>query len=270
MNESRSSRQSFLGESAAEAIARCRVGVVGLGGGGSHVVQQLAHVGFRRYILFDPDVVKDHNLNRLVGATAADAENERPKLEVAERLIRGLNPDPEIEPHDCRWQEEPVGLQACDLIFGCVDGLQERVELEACARRYLIPYIDIGLTVGVVDDEPPRMSGQVVLTMPDGPCLRCLHVVTEPLLAREAAQYGDAGIRPQVVWANGVLASTAVGLAVELLTGWTRSRRAFACLQYNGNAGTVVPHPRLAYLNLPEHCPHFPPENVGPARFTRL
>lgn len=270
MNESRSSRQSFLGEHAAEAIGRCRVAVVGLGGGGSHVIQQLAHVGFRRYVPFDPDTVKEVNLNRLVGATNADVEAKRPKVEVAERMIRGLVADAEIEPHSCRWQEEPTALQACDVVFGCVDGLQERVELEACARRYLIPYIDIGLTVGVVGDEAPRMSGQAVLTTPEGPCLRCLHVVTEPLLAREAALYGDAGIRPQVVWANGVLASTAVGLAVELLTGWTRVRRSFACLQYDGNAHKLVPHPRLAHLSLPARCPHFPLEAVGPARFTPL
>lgn len=270
MVDSRRSRQSFLGDRAAEIISRCKVGVVGLGGGGSHIVQQLAHVGFEHFVPFDLDRVEDHNLNRLVGATTADAMSARAKTEIAERVIRGLTETPDIDPHPCRWQERPEALQACDLIFGCLDGLEERAELEACARRCLIPYIDIGLTVRVVADEAPQMSGQIVLTTPGSPCLRCLRIITEASLAEEAAEYGDAGIRPQVVWANGVLASTAVGLAVDLLTGWTRSRRTFAYLLYDGNLGTVVPHPRLAYLTLPEHCPHFPVEEVGPACFTPL
>jgi hypothetical protein len=47
-------------------------------------------------------------------------------------------------------------------------------------------------------------------------------------LAAEAARHGDAGGRPQVVWPNGALASTAVGLAVDLVTGWTRKNRSYA------------------------------------------
>lgn len=270
MGVKRSSRQSFLGEESDAIFARTRVAIVGGGGGGSHIAQQLAHVGFRNYAVFDHDRVEDHNLNRMVGATTEDAVCERPKVEVAERVIRGLVADANVEVHRCRWQERPEALQACDLIFGCVDGFREREELQICARRYLIPYIDIGMTVTIVGDEPPQISGQVILVTPDGPCLRCLRFITEENLAREAAQYGDAGVRPQVVWSNGVLASTAVGLGVDLITHWTRNPRRFVYLLYDGNLGTVAVHPRLELLKLPEPCPHFPPDAVGPVRFTPL
>ena len=66
----RYSRQSFLGPDAQERIERAVVGVVGLGGGGSHIVQQLAHIGFQRYVLYDDDAVEDTNLNRLIGSCA--------------------------------------------------------------------------------------------------------------------------------------------------------------------------------------------------------
>lgn len=266
----RSSRQSFLGPEPDDLFARCRVGIVGVGGGGSHIAQQLAHVGFQRFVSFDPDHVEDHNLNRLVGATEEDAACGRLKVEVVERVILGLVPDAQVEKHPQRWQEAPETLEACDLIFGCVDGFREREELQVCARRYLIPYIDIGLTVKSVGDEPPQMSGQVILVTPDGPCLRCLQFITEARLAEEAAEYGDAGIRPQVVWANGVLASTAVGLAVDLLTNWTRRPRRYAYLAYDGNLGTVGVHPKVPHLNLPCECPHFPPNAVGTVRFMAL
>jgi hypothetical protein len=47
----------------------------------------------------------------------------------------------------------------------------------------------------------------------------------------EAEKYGAAGSRPQVVWPNGVLASTAVGLAVQLLTPWHPKPPAFTFLE---------------------------------------
>lgn len=56
-------------------------------------------------------------------------------------------------------------------------------------------------------------------------------------IASSAALYGNAGHRPQVVWPNGVLASTAVGLAVDLVTNWTRNGRSNAYLAYDRNQG---------------------------------
>ena len=69
--------------------------MIGLGGGGSHIVQQLAHLGVQNFVLYDDDRVdaEGTNLNRLVGATLKDSEAETLKVDVAERLIRGLNPN---------------------------------------------------------------------------------------------------------------------------------------------------------------------------------
>jgi hypothetical protein len=258
----RYSRQSFLGPDAEDIIRRAVVGVVGLGGGGSHVVQHLGHLGFRNYVLYDPDAVEESNLNRLVGATEQDAKLGAPKVEVAERVIKGLQASATVTARRVRWQEEPGPLRGCDLIFGCLDGFTERRELETCARRYLIPLIDIGMDVNHVGDEPPRMAGQVILSMPEHPCMTCIGFLNQTTLAREAARYGAAGPRPQVVWPNGVLASTAVGIAVDLLTDWTRSLRGLAYLSYDGNRGTVLPHVRCGFAK-DARCTHFSGGDVG-------
>jgi len=60
------------------------------------------------------------------------------------------------------------------------------------------------------------ISGQVILSLPDGPCLRCCHLITNERLQREAERYGAAGHRPQVVWPLAVLASTAVAHTLRL------------------------------------------------------
>jgi len=125
------------------------------------------------------------------------------------------------------------------------------------------------MDVHLADDEAPRMGGQVILSMPGSPCMTCLGFLNGASLAREAARYGDAGPHPQVVWPNGVLASTAVGIAVDLLTDWTRSLRGPVYLLYNGNDGTVTKHLRLVYYPSGE-CPHFPASQAGDPVFKRL
>ena len=80
-------RQSFLGSDSDATLWRLRVAIVGLGGGGSHIAQQLAHVGVGKFVLIDPDVVEDSNLNRLVGAGARDAIKHTPKVQVLKRVI---------------------------------------------------------------------------------------------------------------------------------------------------------------------------------------
>jgi hypothetical protein len=261
MSNERYSRQSFLGPDAQERIEHTVVGIVGLGGGGSHIVQQLAHIGFQHYVLYDPDRVEESNLNRMVGATERDMLVARRKVKVALRLIRGLQPKALIETYAKQWQEEPLALRKCDLIFGCIDGLGNRRDLEATARRYLIPYIDIGLDVHQAGKEPCIMAGQVVLSMPGNPCMHCMGVIQERGLAREGRRYGDAGPRPQVIWANGVLASTGVGIAIDLLTDWTCQLRSPVYLQYFGNEWTVQPSPRLEFAATT--CKHYPITNVG-------
>lgn len=265
----RYARQSFLGPTSQETIERVRVGVVGLGGGGSHGVQQLAHVGFRHTRGFDGDVVDDTNLNRLVGARANDVGNGTSKTESAERLVRGLLPDAEVVMYRGRWQDAPDLLRGCDVVIGCVDSFAARRELEVACRRYLIPYVDIGMDVSLVESEPPRMAGQVILSMPGEPCLFCLGFLTEERLAQEAARYGAAGERPQVVWPNGVLASTAIGVVMDIVTGWTRQQDRVVYLSYDGNTGEVKPHVRLRYLQV-RACHHYGAADLGDPILRRL
>jgi molybdopterin/thiamine biosynthesis adenylyltransferase len=260
-------RQSFLGPGAQKKIERVTAGVVGLGGGGSHIVQQLAHIGFKEYAIYDPQTADESNLNRLVGAGVEDVGCD--KIKIARRMIKRLQPHAKISLHRLRWQEDPEPLMGCDLVFGCLDTFQDRDELETFCRRHLILYIDIGMDVHQVKDDPPRMAGQVILSAPGRPCMKCLGFITPEKLALEAAKYGVAGPRPQVVWPNGVLASSAVGIAINSLTNWTAGREAPFYLSYDGNRNTVVDHPRLRY-GIPDRCPHYQFAGAGTPRIISL
>ncbi|HYX10008.1 MAG TPA: ThiF family adenylyltransferase [Bacteroidales bacterium] len=260
MNENRSSRQSFLGNHSELLFQSVKVAVVGLGGGGSHIIQQLAHIGFDKYVIYDPQKVEETNLNRMVGATSYDVGVY--KSTVMKRVIRNLRENPSIRIYNSNWQANPETLREADIIIGCLDSFSERRDLEATARRYLIPYLDIGMDVfPSISGQPPRMVGQIILSLPGKACMQCLGYLNETSLAKEAAQYGAAGYHPQVVWANGILASTAVGIGIQLLTGWTGSTKPIIYLSYDGNLNTLNPHPRLKFVD--QECTHYPFQNIG-------
>jgi molybdopterin/thiamine biosynthesis adenylyltransferase len=159
----RHSRQSFLGRDSEQILRGLTIGVAGLGGGGSHIVQQLAHIGVGKLVIADPDQVEDSNLNRLVGATAADVQAATLKTVASERLARGINPGIVVTSVTDRWQAGHMHLRGCACIFGCVDSWSERDQLERFARRFLIPYIDIGMDIHELGDDEFTISGQVFL-----------------------------------------------------------------------------------------------------------
>lgn len=256
-------RQSFLGSHAQAVFRNARVGVVGLGGGGSHIVQQLAHLGVRHVYAFDGDRTEATNLNRNVGSTLFDARSQARKFDVAWRVHHALVPDSAFGGHPGRWQESADLLASCDLVFGCLDTFEARRELEAECRRHLIPYIDIGMDVHQVGDDPPRMAGQVILSVPGGPCMKCIDFLNEETLAQEAARYGDTGGRPQVVWANGILSSAAIGIGVDVLTGWTCSAKPIVYLSLDANKNTMKEHPDLRFFEN-KGCDHYPLDQTGP------
>jgi hypothetical protein len=256
----RHSRQSFLGVNSAELLRNATIGIVGLGGGGSHVVQQLAHIGIGRVLLFDPDRLELSNLNRLVGGTASEVEAQTEKVEIARRLFVSVNPSAEVHAYAAQWQMAANALREADIVVSCVDSYAARQDLEVTARRFLMPLVDIGMDVHLVE-ERPHMTGQVILSLPGGPCFRCLGFLTDENLRQEADLYGAAGGRPQVVWTNGVLASLAVGLVVDLLTGWQRRSYRAEYLHFDANEHVVSRSPRLEFA--PKTCRHFAADFVG-------
>jgi molybdopterin-synthase adenylyltransferase len=239
--------------------------MIGLGGGGSHIAQQCAHIGLLNYRLADPDEIEDSNLNRLVGATALDVAMRLDKVLIAERTIRGIRPEARVRRFKRSWHDVMGELKACDVIFACVDSFIERQLIESFCRRYRIVLIDIGMTVRK-EGEEAAIYGQVVTSIPGLPCFRCMGFLNDENLKQEADKYGDAGAGPQVVWSNGVLASLAVGQLLTAVSDWNTTGVQALYLEYDGNRHTVQ-ESQLSQLLRNHQCPHFPIEEVGDVSF---
>jgi len=258
----RSQRQSFLGADSDYTLSRAVVAIVGLCGGGSHVAPQLAHIGATNFRLFDPDHVDYSNLNRMLGSTPADAAMGRSKTDVIREQILRINPSVTVELFAKKWQEEHTRLRDCTAVFGCVDSFEQRGELEAYCRRFLIPYIDIGMDVEKLSERHYSISGQVILSLPGYPCMWCMGFLNKTRIAQEQERYGDAGDRPQVIWPNGLLASTAVGKFMGLVTPWQKPQELVLFTEYDGNRHLMHPSRTLDHLASTQ-CRHYPLCDTG-------
>lgn len=255
------SRQSFLGPSFDDARKSAVIGTLGLGGGGSHIVQQLAHLGFENFELIDPQAIDASNLNRLVGGSQIDVDMVTPKVMIAERLIRSVRPGAVVHRHQANWHQSLEVIKGCDIVFGCLDSFVQRDMLESFCRRYRILLIDMGMAVKEIQGDF-RISGQVIASVPGRPCMRCMGFINDEVLKREAEDYGDTGPAPQVVWANGTLASTAVGLLLAALSDWNKAGLGPLYLEYDGNAHSVRPS-AIGQALTGHKCNHYPEHEVG-------
>ena len=248
-------RQSFLGADSEIVLSRSRAALVGLGGGGSHVAQQLAHIGLGNFLLIDPDIIEDTNLNRLVGATQEDVKLGVPKVDIAERVIRGVNPSAEVVKRKASWTEVTAELRDVDVIFACVDSMICRSELESCCAT--IPDSSDRYRDGCPPGRAVSFQLAAKWCCPCRASPACAAWGWSPIktLANEAAKYGVAGGKPQVVWPNGTLASIAVGFFMKLMTPWESQKETPLLLEHDGDLQTVMPSNKLAYL--PAHCDHF-------------
>jgi hypothetical protein len=138
--------QAF-GEGTIDLLRSLTVGVVGCSGTGSFVAEQLARLGFHKLILVDPDRVEEKNLNRIVNASKEDAYLGRSKVQVLASAIARMGLGQEVLPlqNNLITREAVLALSECDIVFGCMDGVEGRHFLNRLCTFYLIPYFDVGV-----------------------------------------------------------------------------------------------------------------------------
>ncbi len=241
----------LFGADGQRSVASSSVGIVGLGGLGSHVAQQLAHLGVLSYTLIDSDHVSISNLNRLVGATSADAANTIAKVEVAERQIQSIQASASVQRvRDLESAPSArAALRSSTIVFGCVDNDEARLGLTDLCARTNKPYVDISTEIAT---DGSWYGGRLVWTSHGTGCLVCRGELDQHALAQ--AQMTDAqraaddriygvargdlgGTGPAVISINGVVASLAV---TEFIAWATGLRAPIPFLTYRGDLGTVT------------------------------
>lgn len=203
-------RHALMFGSVGQAIlSGLKVGIVGLGGGGSLISQALAHLGIGHIIGIDFDRTDLTNLPRNVGATRWDAlalltetgvpvlqrigrRFARHKVDVARRVARRANPKIRFDAVVGNIVDESTArlLADADFIFLASDTIQSRLVFNALVYQYLIPGAQVGAKVPVSEADgligDIFTASRIVLPYPHGGCLSCHELIPPGRVQEEA------------------------------------------------------------------------------------
>lgn len=132
----------LLGQEAMEKLRRSRVAVFGIGGVGGHVVEALARSGVGAFDLIDNDTVSITNINRQIIATLDSVGKY--KTEVMKERILSINPEAEIEIHNCFFlpeTQEMFDFSNYDYVVDAVDTVTAKIALVMACEEAKVPII---------------------------------------------------------------------------------------------------------------------------------
>jgi molybdopterin-synthase adenylyltransferase len=241
--------QAF-GEEGQRVIQSIKVGIIGVGGIGSLVGEQLARVGIRDLIVIDNDTIEASNVSRIIGSTLEDLGKHK-ALVVGQHLHSlGASNVKQITDSAIR-QEVLLQLRDRDLIFNCVDNDRTRAIINRFSHQYLIPIIDLGTRLDARKGEVTAAAGRVSIIGNDLTCLRCSHhlnperIRAESMPAEERSKLVKEGYVmgidepvPSVISINTVVAGLGVTSGLNLFIGLTGSSEVAGQI-YDATSGFV-------------------------------
>lgn len=229
----------MLGAAGQARLRQLRVGVIGLGGVGSLIVQSLAHLGIGQLLLADPERVELSNLSRVVGARRWDARwpwshprmpmwvrtlaqrLSARKTSIARRMIRRISPATRVDVYHANIAQAKIAsaFRDCDFLFLAADSAQSRLLFNALVHQYYVPGIQIGSKVVPGSDGSLQQAFSVIRRVwPGFGCLWCAGLIPAERLAWEAKSereqreqhYGVTEPDPSVITLNSIGAGHAV------------------------------------------------------------
>lgn len=204
----RYSRQLMLEEIGFEGMERLRaakVCVVGAGGIGNPVLNQLVGMGVGKIRVVDRDVIEVTNLHRQHLYT--DEDIGKVKVEAAVERLRKMNPGVDIEPVPTsvtKYTAESI-VKGFDVVIDALDSIDARYALNDACIKYNIPLIYAG-AIGV--------TGTVCTILPNqSACVKCRF---PELKEDEMPACSTEGVHPSILY---LVAGVEVSEAVKIIIG---------------------------------------------------
>jgi tRNA A37 threonylcarbamoyladenosine dehydratase len=186
--------QRLYGAVAARQFQAAHVGVVGVGGVGSWVVEALARNRIGRITLIDLDMVAESNTNRQI--QALEGAYGKAKVEVMAERIQAINPECRvhcIEDFVTQENVERLLTQDFSILIDAIDQSRVKAAMIAHCKRQDMPIISVGAAGGQIDPTRIRRADLAQTTQ-------------DPLLARVRSQLRREYAFPKAPKKFGVLA----------------------------------------------------------------
>ncbi len=199
---------SAIGEAGQKRIKAAKVVLVGCGALGTVSSEMLTRAGIGKLTLIDRDFVEESNLQRQSLFTEKDAQQGLPKAAVAERELRAINSDVEVEGviEDVTWQNIDRLCRDSDLIVDGTDNFETRFLMNDFAVKEEVPWI-YGACVGSYGVAFAFQANR-------SPCLQCLF--EQPTDVGTTETCDTAGILAPIVH---VIAAFQVAQSMKILVG---------------------------------------------------
>lgn len=223
------------------ALSNLKIGVVGAGGTGSAVAEQLIRLGVGTLYVFDGDNLDGSNLTRVHGSRHEQVGKK--KVRVVEESARQIGLNTSVIPVEkpITFRSAAELLKNCDIVFGCTDDQWGRSILTRLALYYYIPVFDMGVRIDSEHGLVKSVQGRVTTLMPGNACLFCRHRLDPNAVAAESIAATDpaaaARLRregyipemdtaaPAVISFTTAVASWAVCELLHRLTGFMTDER---------------------------------------------
>ena len=202
-----------IGEAGQQKLRNASVVVIGAGGLGCPVLQNLVAAGVGKIGIVDGDIIEETNLHRQLLYNLLDCGKS--KSNTAAEKIQLLNPDVEVEVFNTFFSKNNAFeiVANYQIIVDCTDTI---------AIRYLINDVSVHQKIPVVYASIYKFEGQVsVFNYKNGPSYRCLFPQKDNLdTVANCEVAGVLGVLPNTI---GALQATEVFKIIlgigEILTG---------------------------------------------------
>jgi hypothetical protein len=231
-------------------IEGLRVGIIGVGGIGSVVAEQIARLGVKDVVLIDDDQIETSNVSRMLGSTLRDIGKK--KVDVVASHLHSIGVSKVVPIHESAIQQRILQrLKDRDVIFSCVDNDRTRSILNRFSHQYLLPVIDMGTRLDAREGTITGAAGRNSVIGSGLTCLRCSHnlnaerIRAESMPANERSQQEKEGYvmgidepAPSVISINTIMAGLGVTSALNLFLDFTGDNLVTSQL-YDAKSGFV-------------------------------
>lgn len=223
-----------FGEALQYLVRDLNVGVVGCGGTGSAVIEELCRLGVGKLTIVDNQDFSSSNITRMHGSSLKD--KGIPKVTIMQHLASEIGLDTEIVPIYEKLDNPATAsqLKNCDIIFSCLDNIHfARAILNLITIYYGVPLIDCGIKFYTKESVLIDIFARIDLVTPYTSCLLCRKVIdlnisaAEMLGAEEYEKLVKEGYakelqddKIQAMPYNTLVASQAVIAFIQLLTNF--------------------------------------------------
>ena len=211
MNNNRYSRQTIfheIGEAGQARLGRSFAVIIGCGALGTIIASFLVRAGVGKVRVIDRDFIEYHNLQRQILFDEDDIKNNLPKAVAAERHLKKINSEIEIEgiAADVNHNNIEKLVKGADVILDGLDNFETRLLINDVSLKHNIPWIYGGALAS---------QGMSLTIIPHkSACYRCF--VPGVVAGGAALTCDTAGV---ISPAPGIVASAQTAEALKILVG---------------------------------------------------